>query len=123
MDFVGLVGEDLFGEVVEDVALALAQDLDEVGRRDACTRLGRAATAGERLPLRDLTDELERGDPAVRPLAVFGQLPGRQLKVEDVAEKLLRLAVGEEQLLTVDDGERWTACASVRGRAAACRAR
>src|SRR5215210_86795 len=50
-----LVGEDLFGEVVEDVALALAQDFDEVGRG----RRAFGAAARERLSLRDLSDELE----------------------------------------------------------------
>ena len=99
----GLVGEDLFGEVVEDVAFGLAEDFDEVGRRGGGLALRNPAR--ERLPLRHLPDELERGDPAVRPLAVLGQLLGRQFEVEDLAEQFARLFVGEEQFLPVDDGE------------------
>ena len=96
-----LVGEDLFGEVVEDVALGLAQDFDEVGRGGRTRRPAR-----DGLPLRDLPDELQRRDPAVRALAVLGELFGRQLEVEDVAEKLPRLFVREEEFRAVDDRER-----------------
>ena len=88
--------------------------------RRISTRSGGAAASppllcAKHLALRDLPDELERGDPAVRALAVLGQLLGRQFEVEDVAEKLLRLVVGEEKLLPVDDREQ----ACVRRRASA----
>jgi hypothetical protein len=42
----------------------------------------------------------------VRALPVLAQLLGRQLQIEDLAEKLLRLVVREEQLVAVYDGER-----------------
>jgi hypothetical protein len=99
-----LVCEDLLGEVVEDVSLGLPEDFDEVWRMSGGVRVGRAAR--ERLTLRDLPDELQRGNPTMRALAVFGQLLGRQLKVEDLAEQFARLFVCEEQLGAVDDGER-----------------
>jgi hypothetical protein len=98
-----LVGEDLFGEVVEDVALGLAEDFDKVGRRGLALA---HMTALHGLPLRHLPDELQRRDPAVRALAVLGELRGRQLKIEDLAEKLLCLLVREQQLLAIDDRER-----------------
>jgi hypothetical protein len=98
-----LVGEHLLGEVVEDVALGLAQDFDEIGGMPFAPA---RPPAPHGLPLRHLPDELQRGDPAVRALAVLGELLGRQLEIEDLAEQLLRLVVGEEQLLAVDDGQR-----------------
>src|SRR5205823_13109625 len=66
-----LVCENFFGEVVEDVAFGLPQDFNQIGRV-AFTR-----AVGECLALRDLADELERGDPAVRALSVFAPLRGR----------------------------------------------
>ena len=41
----------------------------------------------------------------MRALAVLGELPRRRLQVEDVAEKLARLLVREEQLVAVYDGQ------------------
>ena len=86
----GFVGEDLFGEVVEDVALGLSKNLYEVGRR--CRR----RAPRERVALRDLSDELERSYPAVRALAVLRELFGRKLQIEDRAEKFARLLVRKQ---------------------------
>ena len=62
-----------------------------------------APAFSEGLTLRDLPDELQRGDPAVRALAVFGQLLGRQLKIKDLAKEFLRLSISEKQVRAVDD--------------------
>jgi hypothetical protein len=99
-----LVGEDLFGEVVEDVSLRLPEDFHEVGRCPGGPALRQPAR--ERLPLRHLPHQLQRRNPTVRALAVLGELFGGHLKVEGFAEQLARLLVRKEKLLTVDDGER-----------------
>ena len=108
-----LVCENFFGEVIEDVAFGLAQDFDEVWR----LALARAFT--ESLALRDLADELQRGNPPVRALAILGQLRGRQFQVKDFAEKFLRFFIRKKQLVAVNDGRARPAIGAWPARAAA----
>jgi len=89
-----LTRKNLFGEIIEDVAFRLLQNVMQVQRRGPVCRM--------HLLFGNLAYKLKCGYPSLRSSAILGYLFVFQLDVERLFEQLFHFFVGEEQIVARD---------------------
>ena len=93
--FVGFAGENFFGEIIENILFRLLQHLLQIGFFGG----GRVVN----LIFRNLPNQLQSRNPAVRPGAIFGDFGGFEFEIERRAEQFADFIVGEQQIFAADD--------------------